>query len=260
MIYFAIILYICHDFIMMKNLVVDLGNTNLKLFVFDEGKLVYNHTKSDVKSFIVEVSRTKAKFQIKNVIISSVRNDDSLIRNLLDSLFENIVIIDSNLVFPFEIKYKTPETLGQDRLAAVSGASVLYPNKSVLVIDAGTAITYDYIEKGKIYHGGTISPGLNIRFKALHNFTGKLPLLSINKNLNADYGITTNEAITLGVQNGVLCEVKGVINAFLQKNKDLIVVFTGGDSFFFEKLIKNRIFAEPNLTAFGLNKILEINV
>ncbi len=244
----------------MKNLVVDLGNTNLKLFVFDEGQLVEDKVEIDIHAFKDVIYVTKSKYSINNVIYSSVRNDDIQIENYLRNQFDNFFAVSEKLRYPFEIKYKTVDTLGNDRLAAVSGAVVLYPDKNVLIIDVGTAITYDFLEGGKIYHGGTISPGINIRFKALYNFTGKLPLLSINRDLNAEYGSTTFESITLGVQNGVLYEVNGVISAFSSKFDDLFVIFTGGDSFFFEKLIKNRIFVEPNLIAFGLNKILEINV
>ncbi len=243
----------------MKKLILDLGNTNLKLFVFEQEQLIFNSTESDLNSLYKLIEECYIKYDIENVIVSSVREVDDLIK-VLQSRFKNCIIVNPSLKFPVEIKYRSIATLGHDRIAAVCGASSLFPEENVLVIDAGTAITFDFLEQGKIYHGGSISPGINTRFKSLHNFTGKLPLLSINKDLNAKFGTTTEEAIILGVQNGISYEVEGIIEGFENEFENLVVVFTGGDSFFFEKLIKNRIFAEPNLIAFGLNKILEINV
>jgi type III pantothenate kinase len=136
----------------------------------------------------------------------------------------------------------------------------MFPDKNVLVIDAGTAITYDILLKDKKYLGGNISPGILTRFKSLHTFTGKLPLLNINEKVRGLYGDTTESAITLGVQNGIIYEITGTIEAFKEKYDDLMVLFTGGDAFFFEKSLKFCIFVEPNLTAIGLNKILKLNV
>ncbi|PLX06785.1 MAG: type III pantothenate kinase [Marinilabiliales bacterium] len=243
----------------MKNLVIDLGNTLLKLFIFENGAVINSSIANDYKNLLKQIESAIKIHSPKKAIISSVRSDDVSILSVLDKKVKRIIKMSPNLEFPINIHYKTKSTLGQDRLAAVCGASVFWPGKNILVIDSGTAITYDILIDGKEYLGGTISPGISTRFKSLHTFTGKLPLLSINKDLNADYGTTTDEAIILGVQNGIFHEVNGIIREFSSKYHDLGVVFTGGDSFFFEKLIKNRIFAEPNLTAFGLNKILEIN-
>jgi type III pantothenate kinase len=243
----------------MENLIIDLGNTVLKAYVFKNDSIIDNGIASDYLHFSKIIDEFKNAYEISNCIISSVRADDEAFLQFLKSDFD-LIIMSASLQLPVEISYKTPQTLGLDRLAAVCGASFLFPNENVLVIDAGTAITYDFLESGKIYHGGTISPGINTRFKALHNFTGKLPLLSINKDLNNVLGETTEEAIILGVQNGIIHEVNGVIAAFVEKFGKITVVFTGGDSFFFDYLIKSCIFAEPNLTAFGLNKILKLNV
>jgi type III pantothenate kinase len=243
----------------MDNLIVDLGNTKLKLFVFSNGRIVYSVVETDYNDYLNLLEKCSEKFKCKNAIFSSVRSDGQKVLSLLLLKYSTIEV-GPELSYPVEILYKTVGTLGHDRLAAVIGASVLYPNCNVLVIDAGTAITYDIVSSDKKYLGGTISPGISTRFRALHNFTEKLPLLSIDKDLNAMIGTTTEEAIILGVQNGILHEVDGVIKDFSKQFENLTVLFTGGDSFFFEKWIKNRIFAEPNLTAFGLNKILEINV
>lgn len=243
----------------MANLIIDLGNTLLKAFVFENDNIIDNGIASDYMQLRVIIDEFKDLYEISNCIISSVRSDDNGFVEFIQKHFD-LIIMSASLQLPVEILYKTPHTLGLDRLAAVCGASSIFPDQSVLVIDAGTAITYDFLESGKFYHGGTISPGINTRFKALHNFTGKLPLLSINKDLNNVLGTTTDEAIILGVQNGIVHEVNGIITAFVEKFGKITVVFTGGDSFFFDYLIKSCIFAEPNLTAFGLNKILKINV
>ena len=145
-------------------------------------------------------------------------------------------------------------------MAAVVGAVVRYPGRNVLVIDSGTAITYDIVTDKGEYLGGNISVGLNTRFRALHNFTGKLPLLQTDKSLDGLFGINTTEAITLGTQNGMLYEIEGTVKEFSLRFNELLVVFTGVDSFFFENRIKFNNFAEPYLVAFGLNEILEFNV
>lgn len=243
----------------MANFVIDLGNTALKTFVFDNETIVDKEIATKYLHLYELVEKYQSVYNVKNCIISSVRVDDYDFIRFLQKKF-NVVVMSNNLNLPVKVLYQTPQTLGLDRLAAVCGASYLFPDKNVLVIDVGTAITYDFLDKSKKYLGGTISLGINTRFKALHNFTGKLPLLCINKDLNDVYGKTTENAIILGVQNGIIHEVNGVIAEFKKKFEEITVVFTGGDSFFFDNLIKSCIFVEPNLTAFGLNKILELNV
>ncbi len=248
-----------HSIKKMDNLIIDLGNTASKAFVFRQERLIKKFFASDDKASIDNIEHICKNYSINKIIYSSVKKTDNLIISYIKNIGIKLIEVNTKIALPINIHYKTKTTLGQDRIAAVCGASVVFPNKNVLIIDVGTAITYDILIAGKDYLGGLISPGINTRFKSLHNFTEKLPLLNINKNINTVYGTSTNEAIIAGVQNGVLYEIKGNIKAFSSKFDDLKIVFTGGDSFFFENLIKNPIFAEPNLTAFGLNKILEIN-
>ncbi len=244
----------------MNNLIVDIGNSRIKLFVFQDSKLSWSTVLEESNELISELETINEKWVIILCVYSSVSRTEIDIVAML-KLYWKTIVFNSSLKVPVDVCYETPETLGVDRIAAVCGAISLFPNKNVLVIDAGTAITYDILTSDGKYLGGTISLGLNTRFKALHTFTGKLPLINFNNNnLNAIYGTNTKDAIVLGVQNGLVHEVQGIIDTFDTKFDDLLVVFTGGDAFFFEKLIKNRIFAEPNLIAFGLNKILEINV
>ncbi len=243
----------------MLRLIIDAGNTNLKLFCFENDKIEISMVFQTDKEALNFLKKDNFEKKIGFCIVSKVREISEELNLHLNKSFQTIEF-SYQLNLPITIKYETPHTLGQDRIAAVVGSSVLFPGQNTLVIDAGTAITYDILRNGYEYLGGSISPGLNIRFKSLHTFTGKLPLLNINKDKQDLFGKTTDDAIICGVQNGILHEVEGLIAEFNNEFKDLIVVFTGGDSFFFEKLLKNRIFAVPNLTAIGLNKILELNV
>ena len=156
------------------------------------------------------------------------------------------------------LNYKNPETLGKDRIANIVAVSEEYPNKNVVVIDAGTCITYDFINKDQEYLGGRISPGLEMRYKSLNEFTELLPKLSVSGE-SKFIGDDTESSIYSGVEQGVLSEVNSLIFGFRKENEDLIVVVTGGDTFFFENALKNIIFADQNLVLKGLNIILKYN-
>jgi type III pantothenate kinase len=243
----------------MLSLIIDAGNTYIKIKCFDHNKIVEANqffNEIDAQKHILELI---ADTKIVNCIVSDVRDLEESFCTFLKSNF-NTIFFSHCLKLPVIVNYKTPETLGKDRIAAVCGATVIFPGRNVLIVDAGTAITYDILTADKQYLGGNISPGLQIRFKALNTFTGKLPLIHINNERQNLFGETTEEAIRSGVLGGMIYEIDGFINDFKTQYSDLLIVFTGGDSFFFEKLLKNRIFAEPNLTAIGLNKILELNV
>ncbi|MDR2010443.1 MAG: type III pantothenate kinase [Bacteroidales bacterium] len=243
----------------MVNLVVDAGNTNIKLFLFENDLIVFKYIFSNTSTdFDDKIQSFLLSKNISYCIISSVNKINEKLLFFLENNL-NTIFFTHGMNLPVDIEYKTPETLGLDRLASVVGADALFPGKNILVIDAGTAITYDLVLNKK-YLGGTISPGILTRFKALHTFTEKLPLLNINEEEKGLYGNTTKSAIILGVQNGVMYEIMGNIKAFKEKYNDLAVIFTGGDTFFFEKSFKFCIFVEPNLTAIGLNKILKLNV
>jgi type III pantothenate kinase len=243
----------------MLSLIIDAGNTYIKIKCFDNNKIV------EAKQFLDESEAQKfisayiTANKIGACIVSDVRDLNKSFTDFLQNNFST-KFFSHKLKLPIIINYKTPETLGKDRIAAVCGAKVMFPDKNILIVDAGTAITYDILTAENFYLGGNISPGLQIRFKALNTFTGKLPLVHINKERQNLFGKTTEEAIRCGVLNGMIYEIDGFINDFKTQYPDLLIVFTGGDCFFFEKLLKNRIFAEPNLTAIGLNKILELNV
>ena len=163
------------------------------------------------------------------------------------------------MALPIRIGYETPHTLGRDRIAAVVGAQSLRPGSNILVIDAGTAITYELLEASGLYVGGNISPGMTTRFRALHHFTQKLPLVSEPEEVLL-VGVSTESAIQAGVVNGIVLEMDGYIDLLRLKYPGLLVFLTGGHSFYFERRLKNRIFADINLVLIGLNRILEYNV
>lgn len=168
-------------------------------------------------------------------------------------------MLDHKTPVPINNRYLTPETLGFDRLAAAVGAATVYPGANVLAIDAGTAITYEFVDAQNNYRGGNISPGMEMRFRALHHFTGKLPMIE-SKMPVSFLGNTTSEAIKAGVIEGMIFEIDGYINTLKKSHHDLKIIITGGDAIFFDKKLKNSIFVNLNLTLHGLNRILRHNV
>ncbi len=240
------------------NLIIDIGNTSAKYYIFDFGEVIYNGQRDSGE--VVDFSFLHDKFpMINNIIISSVATEKINIPQSIESKIQNIIYLDENTVLPIKNNYKSQSTLGKDRIAAVVGAYNIFPNQNVLVIDAGTAITFDFINKNAEYEGGNISPGLNMRFKALHEYTNRLPLVSQSSDFEL-VGDCTQAAITAGVQYGIIFEIDSYIDKFKEKYSNLQVILTGGDAFFFANKLKNRIFANSNLIALGLNRILENNV
>ena len=239
------------------NLVIDVGNTLVKLAVFDSG--ILKHKKTCVKAdFLTTLSDFFENFpSINNCIVSSVAHLSEQQVSKLKKLC-SVLLLDHTTKVPFINKYKTPQTLGMDRIALASAATHLYPNKNMLVIDAGTCITYDFISSEKEYIGGSISPGISLRYKSLHTFTDKLPLLEAN-NSKLLTGNNTATSIHTGVVNGVLYEIDGFIEAYKNNYENLTVILTGGDAHFLRDTIKNDIFANSNFLLEGLNHILEYN-
>ena len=167
-----------------------------------------------------------------------------------------LVILDENTPLPIKNLYETPATLGKDRLAAAVGARAIFPGKNVLSIDAGTCITYDFLTKDGEYLGGSISPGIRMRFRAMHAFTGRLPLVE-PEDFTGLIGKTTAESLLSGVINGVCEEIKGLIARYNEQYEDLTAVITGGDHEYLHNKLKINIFAVPDLVLPGLNEILD---
>lgn len=240
------------------NLIVDVGNTFVKFAVFDREILVKKHS-FRVNQVLSELNAICKEFQsLENCIISSVAKLDKAVVNLIKNKL-HVVFLDSSTKVPFVNLYRTPHTLGVDRIALVSASVSQYPNKNVLIIDAGTCVTYDFINSKNQYLGGAISPGIQMRYKSLNNLTANLPLLDtrIPKNI---IGNTTNEAIHSGVVLGILNEIKGAITIYKEKYTDLTVILTGGDGIFLSKQLKSSIFANSNFLLEGLNYILQFNL
>ncbi|MHB8259360.1 MAG: type III pantothenate kinase [Bacteroidia bacterium] len=238
------------------NLVVDLGNTHTKIGIFLDKELIKKkyfekNPTNEIKKLLVEFP------DIKHSMVSSVINHDKEIVNTLQN--KTLCIdFDINTRLFFKIQYKTPETLGKDRIAAVAGAIALYPKKPLLVIDAGTCIKYNFVISTNEFVGGAISPGIDMRFKALNIFTDRLPHLQFDSAISGAelIGSSTNTSILSGVQQGTLFEIEGFIKNFKEKNKEGIIVATGGNLSFLVDGLKNSIFAAPDLILYGLNEIL----
>lgn len=240
------------------NLVIDIGNTRLKAAIFEGTSLIQVYIIEVAK--INEVKKILSDYPtIKFGIISSVINTSKEILNFFAEKI-NCIEFNQNTKLPIQIKYKSPETLGRDRIGAACGVHHLYPNLNALSIDAGTCIKFDFVNEHSEYLGGSISPGINMRFKALNNYTAKLPLLSASDNEVSLIGDSSVNSILSGVQNGAIAEVLAFINMYKTQYPNLNIVITGGDSHFFVDALKNSIFANPNLVLIGLNEILNYNV
>jgi len=233
-------------------LVVDIGNTCAKLALFDKKKLTKHEIipKLSLEKTIKFCGDNKIESSIFSSVVSLCESDYQII-NFFDGLLFN-----NKTPVPIESNYKSE--IGSDRLSAVIGANYLFPNKDIWVFDAGTCLTADFITKDKVHEGGRISPGIEMRYKSLHSFTSKLPSLSLEPN-SIFKGNNTNESIISGVQQGILAEVRALISDFRKYNNDFVVVFTGGNSSFFEKELKSSIFADQFLVLKGLNEILDYN-
>lgn len=242
------------------NLIIDFGNSMTKVAVYNKNKQVMlkSYSNTDIKLQNHILSLLKANLEIDNVIISSVVPVPEWLDGSLTCQFKNFINLEFSTPTPVTSDYKS-ETLGKDRIAGVVGANNIFPATHVLVIDAGTAITYDVVTADGIHKGGNISPGLEMRFKALNNFTKQLPYLSPSDK-SPFIADNTNDAIITGVQTGMLFEIDGYIANLSSQYSDLKVVFTGGNANFFASKVKNTIFVEPNLVLFGLNIILNYNV
>lgn len=235
------------------NIVLDVGNTYIKAGAFEGDTLCWTHVYSEVSEVILKIQQAKPL----NVFVSSVRRDKPF--DVL-SQFTNLLYFNSETLLPIKIDYKTPETLGTDRIAAAVGATVVYPNQYNLVFDLGTCLTHGIVSPDQTYHGGSISPGLEMRFKALAHYTAKLPLIEISTEKADITGKSTAESILSGVMCGMQFEIEGFIAAYQNKYPVINVLLTGGNATLFEKRLKEYIFVVAELNLIGLNRILNYNV
>lgn len=257
------------------NLIVDIGNTLVKLAVFDGGVLLAQRTVTHFHVGQLDELRAEALSAsgpaggrrpaaprgagcFTRAIVSSTRGEVADILAVVRQRCGELVEFTPLTPVPIGNAYRTPATLGRDRLAAAVGATVLYPGRDVLIVDFGTAVTIDLVTSDGVYRGGCISPGMRMRFRALHDYTACLPLCEPADSEELQ-GLTTEEAVAWGVMNSLCFEIEGYIGRMSEKIEDLLVIFTGGDAKFFAKRIKNTIFANCNPVFCGLNRILEYN-
>jgi type III pantothenate kinase len=234
-------------------LTIDVGNTNVKVAVFKQFNII--------DKFIFQKNNFQNNFQIifkkhsnltKAVFVSVSmldEKDNEWLKNQIE-----IIEINADSNFPFKNKYTTPNTLGIDRRVLASGAVLQYPNQDVLIIDAGTCITYDFINNKKEYLGGAISPGLRLRYQVLNEYTAKLPLLENNLPDNF-IGNCTDQSIHSGVVNGLCYEIEGFISEFSVKNEQFTIILTGGDAIFLANRLKSTIFADENFLLKSLHQL-----
>jgi type III pantothenate kinase len=237
------------------NLIVDIGNTSTKLAVFEGINKLSQSRISELSCEELEDELTR--YKIEKVIISSVKKIPLIITELFLTNIPYVHILSDKSLLPFKVEYDTPETLGPDRIAAVAGAYNLFPRTNVLIIDAGTALTFEFLS-ANCYKGGTISPGLRMRFKALNKFTARLPLVSPSAGFTFP-GQNTNDAITGGVITGMTYEINEYIRTFENKHTNFKVILTGGDSEFLKDKLNHHFTYMPDIVIDGLNYILEYN-
>lgn len=241
---------------MNNRLAIDRGNSFTKVSIFDGQTIVAfeSHTDEALPNRFKELQET---FRPDAVIISDVRGDGFL-NNLPLPFTASIVQMHPSLRFPFSIHYQTPESIGHDRLANIAGAALLYPGSNTLVIDCGSCITFSLLYEGA-FIGGTIAPGIRMRYRALHDFTGKLPALEPCQTAPSLVGSSTIACLQSGVELAILLETDAFIQAYHERFNNLRIIVTGGDYSFFENSLKSTIFAVPQLTQLGLHEILRIN-
>ena len=237
------------------NLIIDIGNSGTKLAII-EGTQKKSLSRYDELTEKI-LTDLLANNKLTRAIISSVKEIPLFLTKILEVKVDYLHILSYKSRLPFDVEYETPDTLGPDRIAAIAGAYLTFQGSDVLVIDAGTAITFDFLT-GTKYKGGNISPGIDMRFKALNVFTGRLPLVSRGEDFSFPARKTT-DAIAAGVITGVIYEINEYIRTFEKKHKDLKVIITGGDSSYLKDKITPRAIYMPDILIDGLNFILEYN-
>lgn len=239
-------------------LVVDIGNTRVKAAVYEKDTLLDLFI-FRIEIFLKEIEKILKKYaEIHEMVLSSVANlpHETLV------VFQNklkIHQINRDLKFPFLNKYGTPETLGIDRMVLTAGAVLQFPNQNRLIIDAGTCVTYDFVDQNDVYYGGAISPGFRLRYQAMHSYTAKLPLLML-EDVEVLIGDSTINAMHSGVINGLIFEIDGYIDALKSNHENFIIILTGGDANFLAKRLKNTIFANSNFLVESLSKLYQYQI
>jgi len=239
-------------------LAIDVGNTRIKAAVFEDNTLLeqFVFLKTELEKSIQNILE-KYK-NISDLVVASVSDVEKQAFIRFDTAL-NVHFISHSDAFPFVNCYETPQTLGIDRMVLAAGATLQYPKQNRLVIDAGTCVTFDFIDENDNYLGGAIAPGLRLRYESLHNFTAKLPLLTLEKPKHF-IGKSTSESIHSGVVNGLVFEIDGYIEEIKGQYSKFIIILTGGDTVFLAKRLKNTIFANSNFLLESLNQTFQYKI
>ncbi len=246
------------------NLIIDIGNTFAKVAVTHGGDIVYSQVFSgpapaDVDGVVAAALRERPGGTIGAAILSTTRHPDPALTSYVEQLVGKVLFFNSSTPTPLTVRYATPHTLGTDRLAAAVGAWSLAPGREIAVFDFGSALTIDRVSASGEFLGGNISPGVRMRFEALHRLTDRLPLVEPPYGDPQPTGNNTRQAIESGVLFGMLGEIEGYISRFREETGEISIFFTGGDHKLFADKVKNTIFAAGDLVIRGLDRILDGN-
>ena len=255
--FFGKFLYIVVNEKTMMNLIIDEGNSSIKIALFEENRCKI-FKKIENETVLAQFLQEFSLGELKAAAVASVVKDAEQRFSFLNNILPEVLYLNALSPMPFVNKYATPKTLGIDRLALAAAGVHHFPNCNVLIIDAGTCITFDVVTKNKEYLGGAIAPGIGMRLRAMHEFTSKLPFIEEQDYDNEEFiGNTTQSCMLSGVYCNVVQEIEGVIGLYKQRFQDLEVILTGGNHFYLQKRIKSRIFASSLVLVEGLNAILE---
>lgn len=237
------------------NLCIDIGNTRAKVAIYDDSHESYYHRSENLDTNLLE--KLKTKYNLHRCILSTTRIVEAATMEYLANNFA-LLVLDENTALPIKNGYATPATLGKDRLSAAVAAHSIFGGQHCIIIDAGTCLTYNFIDSSGVYHGGNIAPGVSMRLQAMHAFTDKLPMVEQRYNSEL-FGNNTSTALQNGAVKGAIYELTSFIEQVFAKYGETKVILTGGDAIIFAKHLKFKIFAHPNLVLLGLNEILKFN-
>jgi len=242
------------------NLIIDLGNTQCKVALYEGETIIKSAVFTE--NYYEQIISNFPPTSYQNAILSSVINHNPEIEELVKKC-EIGLVLTTSLKLPFHNKYNSPQTLGTDRLANAAALASSCKGENALCIDVGTCIKFDFVDQNNGYYGGSIAPGMRMRFQALNTFTDKLPLIQVQANKKSNdsslVGGNTNQSIESGVVNGMQAEINGMISRYQSEYPNLKVILTGGDASFFENEVNKPIFADAFFTLHGLNAILNAN-
>ena len=247
-----------------QNVVIDWGNSTVKMGWFNGAMLTETRRYDSIDALLTDLTKRPPT----STIVSSTSRPADAIRARLTGAGRDVWVLDGQTPVPIRKAYDTPRTLGADRVAAAVGATVLFPGQDCVVLDLGTCLTADFVDGRGVFEGGLISPGLHMRFRAMHEQTARLPLVNFEAEAPVGSGPSwpdltaknTQQAMQSGVVNGLMFEMNGIIETYRRKRPGTVVLLCGGDAPSFESRLKGPIFAVPELVLVGLNRILRYNV